>query len=143
MKRVEIILRLALAAVFVAAAVPKIADPAAFHDAILSYRLLPASLSAAVALWLPWLELCTGLALLWPRHRAAALGLMLALTVVFLAALGQAAWRELDIVCGCFGRPASVRGAAYLEYLGRDLALLLVTVWLLLRERNTHTAAGR
>ncbi|HLP06827.1 MAG TPA: MauE/DoxX family redox-associated membrane protein [Opitutaceae bacterium] len=140
MKLVDLILRLALAAVFVVAAVAKIADPAAFHDAILSYRLLPAPLTAAVALWLPWLELCAGLALLRPRHRDAALGLIFALTAVFLVALGQAAWRELDIVCGCFGRPASVRGAAYLEYLGRDLALLFVTVWLLRRERITRVA---
>ncbi|MFT3831677.1 MAG: MauE/DoxX family redox-associated membrane protein [Opitutaceae bacterium] len=142
MRLVAHIVRLALAALFVAAAIVKIADPAAFHDAIRTYRVLPAPLTAVVALWLPWLELCAGLALLWPRQRTAALWLILALTMVFLGALGQAAWRELDIVCGCFGRPAAVRGAAYLEYLGRDVALLLVTTWLLRREGSARPPAA-
>ena len=128
------LLRLALAGIFLAAAVVKIADPAKFHAAILTYRMLPDSVAAAVALWLPWFELCTGVAILWPRHRRAALWVVVALNLVFLAAIGQAAVRELDIVCGCFGRPASVRGAGYLPYLARDLAFLAAAAWLLRRE---------
>ena len=129
-------LRLALAVVFVGAALTKIADPASFHAAILTYRAIPESLVPALALWLPWVELCTGIALLWPRHRRAALWLVAVMNVAFLAALGQAAWRELDIVCGCFGRPAAVRGAGYFEYLARDIALLAAALWLLRRERS-------
>ena len=140
MKTLDWLLRLALATVFIGAALTKIADPAAFHAAILTYRAVPELLVPALALWLPWVELCTGLALLWPRHRRAALWLVVALNVVFLAALGQAAWRELDIVCGCFGRPATVRGAGYLKYLARDLALLAAAVWLLRRERTSRPA---
>ncbi len=137
MRQLDWLLRLGLAGVFIGAAVPKIADPAEFHAAILTYRMLPESVAALVALWLPWFELCTGAAVLWPRHRRAALWLMLALAGVFLAAIGQAWWRELDIVCGCFGQPATVRGAGYLPYLGRDLAFLAAAAWLLRRERTT------
>ena len=129
----DTLLRLALAGIFLAAAV-KIAEPAEFHAAIRTYRLLPELVAAGVALWLPWFELCTGVAILWSRHRRAALWVVVALNVVFLAAIGQAAFRGLDIVCGCFGRPASVRGAGYLPYLARDLAFLAVAVWLLRRE---------
>lgn len=143
MKTLDWLLRLALAGVFIGAALTKIADPAAFHAAILTYRALPEPLVPALALWLPWVELCTGIALLWPRHRRAALWLVAAMNVVFLAALGQAAWRGLDIVCGCFGRPADVRGAGYLKYLARDLALLVAAVWLLRRERPPSSAAGK
>lgn len=143
MKTIDWVLRLVLATVFIGAALTKIADPAAFHAAILTYRAVPELLVPALALWLPWVELCTGIALLWPRHRHAALWLVAAMTLVFLAALGQAAWRGLDIVCGCFGRPAAVRGAGYLKYLARDLALLAVTLWLLRRERPSRTAAGK
>ena len=137
------LLRLGLATVFIGAALTKIADPAAFHAAILTYRALPELIAPALALCLPWVELCTGIALLWPRHRRAALWLVAAMTLVFLAALGQAAWRELDIVCGCFGRPAAVRGAGYVKYLARDLAILGVTLWLLRRERPSRPAAGK
>ncbi len=134
MSTLATILRLALAGVFLAAAVVKIADPVKFHAALLTYRMLPDLVAAGLALWLPWFELCTGVAILWPRHSRAALWVVVALNVVFLAAIGQAAFRELDIVCGCFGRPASVRGAGYLPYLARDLAFLAAAVWLLRRE---------
>ena len=66
----------------------------------------------------------------------AALWLVAAMNVAFLAALGQAAWRELDIVCGCFGRPAAVRGAGYFGYLARGIALLAAALWLLRRGRS-------
>ena len=68
------------------------------------------------------------------------LWLVVALNVVFLAAIGQAAVRGLDIVCGCFGRPAAVRGAGYLPYLARDLAFLAAAAWLLWRERMATRA---
>ena len=140
MKTLDWLLRLALAGVFICAAILKIANPAAFHAAILTYRALPESLVPVLALWLPWVELCTGIALLWSSHRRAALWIVAALNIVFLAALAQAAWRGLDVVCGCFGRPASVRGAGYLEYLVRDLAFLLVAAWLLRREPSSLQA---
>jgi len=146
MKTIDWILRLGLAGVFIGAAVAKIADPADFHAAILTYRMLPEPLVPVFALWLPWFELCTGVAVLWSRHRPAALWLVVALNVVFLAAIGQAAVRGLDIVCGCFGRPAAVRGAGYLPYLARDLAFLAAAAWLLWRERwaaRTPKATGR
>ena len=134
MNTLDWILRLALAAVFATAAVTKIADPTAFHTAIQTYRMLPEILVPLLAVWLPWLELCTAGALLWPRHRRAALWIVLALSVVFLIAIAQAWWRGLDIVCGCFGRPATVSGPALREYLLRDLAFLATAGWLLLRE---------
>ena len=140
MKTFVLLLRLGLAAVFVAAAATKIADPAAFHRAILTYRILPDAAAAVAALWLPWFELCTGLALLWPRHRCAALWAVVSLAAVFLVALGQAAGRELDILCGCFGQPAVVRGRGYAIYLARDVVLLAAALWLLRREARPASA---
>ncbi len=137
MKTLDWLLRLALAGIFVAAAAVKIADPAKFHAALLTYRMLPDAVAPAVALWLPWFELCTGVAILWPRHRRAALWVVIVLNLLFIAAIGQAAIRELDIICGCFGRPATVRGAGYIQYLVRDLAFLAAGAWLLWRERQS------
>jgi uncharacterized membrane protein YphA (DoxX/SURF4 family) len=134
MKAFDWILRLALAAVFAGAAITKIADPAEFHAAIQTYRMLPEALVAPLAVWLPWLELCTAIALVWPRHRRAALWVIFALSIVFIVAIAQAWWRGLDIVCGCFGRPTTVSGPAFREYLLRDLAFLAAAVWLLARE---------
>ncbi len=56
--------QIALGAVFVAAALPKLADPPGFAEAIWNYQLAPAmAWSTRSALTLPWLELLCGLAL--------------------------------------------------------------------------------
>jgi len=130
------LLRAAVAATFGWAAVTKIADPGGFFAAILTYRSLPEAGALLLALWLPWAELTAAGAVFWPRHRRAALGLLFAFALMFLGALSQAWLRGLDINCGCFGRPALVRGPAYLRYLARDLVLLGTIAWLLWRDRR-------
>jgi putative oxidoreductase len=93
----------ALAAVFAYAAAAKVADPAAFAQAVGNYRLLPAGLAAPAALLLPWWELGAAAALLFPAWRRAGALLALALAAVFAAAVASALLRGLDISCGCFG----------------------------------------
>jgi len=96
------LLRWALGALFVAAAVSKLANPTVFLGDILAYRLpLPEALLRLTAVVLPWLELLCGLLVLAGAWRDAALSVMLALCVVFLAATGQAWARDLHIACGC------------------------------------------
>ena len=134
MKLIGWIARVAVAAVFIAAAIPKIVDPAAFFASIQSYRLIPDGAAAILAVWLPWLELGAALAIFPRRQRSGALWLLLALTSVFLVALGQAWLRGLDITCGCFGSTATVRGSAYLGYLFRDGLLAAAIAFLLWQE---------
>jgi uncharacterized membrane protein YphA (DoxX/SURF4 family) len=128
--------RIALGCVFVAAALPKLADPPGFAEAIWNYQLAPAWLIHPAALTLPWLELLCALALclgLWTRAAAAWLGTLL---LVFLAALSINLARHHPVDCGCFGTQASVRSAE--ERLGdmrwailRDLGLLVLAAQLL------------
>lgn len=56
--------RLVLAGVFIAASLPKLAQPLAFAQTVANYRLLPESAVTLTALALPWLELVAGGALL-------------------------------------------------------------------------------
>jgi uncharacterized membrane protein YphA (DoxX/SURF4 family) len=139
MKPFAWILRVAVAAVFITAATTKIVDPDAFVTSIRTYRLIPDGAAAIFAVWLPWLELCAALAIFPRRHRSGASWLLLALTFVFLAGLGQAWLRGLDINCGCFGSAAAVSGSAYSGYLLRDGLLVAVIAFLLWQERR---AAG-
>lgn len=120
--------RLLLAAVYLAAAWPKIADPAGFARSIFNYQLLPDALINPLALFLPWLELFAALALLavTPLRRGA-LQLIAAMTVVFIGAIASAMARGIDIDCGCFSTTGEGMRTGWL-HLVLDFALLALCV---------------
>ena len=132
MKVINFILRLILGGVFVAAGVLKIVNPAAFSTNIGNYRLLPHEWINLLAITLPWIEVVSGgmlIAGIWKRTNAFLITLML---VVFLAAIGQAIARNLNIDCGCFG---TVEGRKVgLVAIAQDFAMLAGALWLTLRE---------
>ncbi len=101
--RVEI----ALGALFVAAALPKILDPPAFAHMIYNYRMVPGGLVNVMALVLPWCELLAGLGLILGLLRGGASLLITASLVVFVAAIGFNLARGNAIICGCFDPTAS------------------------------------
>lgn len=124
-------LRLGMAAVFIAAALPKIAAPDLFALSVHNYQILPPWGVNALALFLPWLELLIGLCLglgLWSRASAL---FMAGLMVVFIIALVSAAARGLSISCGCFEVGEHAAGASTLVWAAlRDLGFLLASVLL-------------
>jgi hypothetical protein len=96
--------RFGFAALFTFAAIPKLADPAAFARDIEGFRLLPPLAVYLAALALPWMELLIAVVLLAvPRLRLGAWTFTVAFLAIFTVALGSAAARGLDIRCGCFG----------------------------------------
>ena len=104
--------RIGIGVVFLAAALGKIGDTAAFAGQIVNYRLLPIAPVNLLAITLPWIELLAGLALvLGVRARSGAV-IVLVLMAGFTVAVGSAWARGLDFECGCFGKAsASVIGA--------------------------------
>jgi uncharacterized membrane protein YphA (DoxX/SURF4 family) len=125
-----------LGAVFVVAALPKVADPPGFAKAIWNYQLFPGWMIHPAALVLPWLELLCGLALclgLWTRAAAAWLTVLL---LCFMAALSLNLARHHPVDCGCFETQAPPRSEA--ERLAdmkgailRDLGLLALAAQIL------------
>jgi len=128
--------QLALGAVFVAAAIPKILDPPAFAHRIYNYRLIPGAAVNALALVLPWIELLAGLALVvgfWKRTGAGIAG---ALLLVFVAALAINLARRNPVECGCFdvkseGKPRAELLADMRWTIARDAGLLLLVLQVL------------
>jgi uncharacterized membrane protein YphA (DoxX/SURF4 family) len=108
---IALLSRLLLGAVFVYASLHKIADPPAFAKIVWGYNLLPGALVNPFALYLPWLELLVGLALLagvWLRAAALVTG---GLLLVFLVAIAINLGRGLDFDCGCFSHtPGAAQG---------------------------------
>ena len=133
--------QIALGALFVAAALPKIADPPSFAHMIYNYRILPAGLINFTALTMPWVEILAGLALilgLWVRP---ARWLVAAMLVVFIIAISFNLWRDNAIDCGCFD--VSAAGKTHEEQIRdmwmvivRDIGMLLMVAQLWWAERN-------
>ena len=128
--KVIAVLRLAVAGVFLTAGAMKIWDFAHarsatpdFTIAIQHYELLPSpDLAVLLAIYLPWLEIIAALALCSRRLALGAAAAMLGMSAMFLAAIGSAWWRGLNIACGCFGKDEATTD--YRLLILRDLALL-------------------
>jgi putative oxidoreductase len=115
--------QIALGAIFVAAALPKIADPPSFAHMIYNYRILPAGLINLSALVMPWVEIVAGVCLIlgiWVKPARWIIGAMLA---VFMVAISINLLRGNAIDCGCFDLSAA--GKTYEERI-RDMWLVLV-----------------
>lgn len=98
-----LLLRAALAAVFVWAAVPKLIDPGEFASAIQNYRVVPESYVGVLAVLVPVFELAVALALLSATYQRGAALLAALMLAAFAVAMAQARARGIDLRCGCFG----------------------------------------
>jgi putative oxidoreductase len=118
--RVVLVAQIWIGLVFLAAALGKISDPAAFARQIHYFRLLPGGLENTVAIMLPWIELIASLSLLLRAHPRSGAIVTAGLMVMFVVVVAAALARGLDIECGCFGTSDASRvGAAkLLENLG-------------------------
>ena len=126
---IGLIARLALAGVFISAALPKIQDPVAFAASIEGFRFISGSWAMATAIVLPWLELAIAIGLLTPWLRRASAWTMALLLGLFIA-LHLSAWvRGLNINCGCFGESAG--SSDYHWLILRNLALLIASIFVL------------
>ena len=126
--RLQLVARLFLAGLFIAAGLPKLLAPQAFALVVFRYHLLPDDLINTVALLLPWLEICAALALLLPAWRPAGALWLAGLLGLATAAIALSLVRGLDIDCGCFTlRPG--RSHIGLWSLARNGALIALTLW--------------
>ena len=97
-----ILCRLVLGGIFIYASLDKIANPAEFAKAIGNYHVLPFGLENLLALFLPWLELITGILLIAGIMVDGATILIISMNIVFIFAISQALARGISIECGCF-----------------------------------------
>ncbi len=119
-----------LGGVFLYAAFPKLADPRPLIGIIWGYRILPPGPINLMAVYMPWMEILVGLALVTGFKRRAASLWALALLTMFIAALLINALRGVNVACGCFSTSAEDVHNAWLLVL-RDLPMWLGAVVLL------------
>ncbi|RJP90485.1 MAG: DoxX family membrane protein [Desulfobacteraceae bacterium] len=125
----SLLVRFALAAIFIFAGVPKIMDTASFAGAVYNYQLLPEALINLFAIILPWLEVIVGILLILGVWLPGAVIIYNGLLISFIAALIISSIRGLDISCGCFSTD-STHGIDLWTIL-RDASMLLASLYLL------------
>jgi hypothetical protein len=98
----ELLIRLAIALLFAAAAAHKLRGLAGFAETLAAYRVLPEWLARRAAWCIPCAELAAALALLWePRRLALALPAV-GLLLLYAGAMGvNLARGRRDLDCGC------------------------------------------
>ncbi len=114
---------------FIYAGVVKIIDPVEFARDIDNYKMMPWRLAVSLALYLPWLEIFCGLALITRVLYRGGVFIVTALMMVFIAASIAAKTRGLDVSCGCFGHASKYLNFSW--HLALDIALLigLIALW--------------
>lgn len=137
--------QIALGAIFVAAALPKISDPPSFAHMIYNYRILPGPFINITALVMPWAELLAGLALILGVWVRPARWLITAMLVTFMIAIAINLARNNAIDCGCFD--VSAAGKTHDEQIRdmwmvilRDAGMLLMAAQLWWAEKRAALA---
>jgi uncharacterized membrane protein YphA (DoxX/SURF4 family) len=131
--------RLVLGALWLAAGGGKVGDLAASVRAVHAYEILPYQASKVVGVALPFVEVALALLLLAGFAVRVAAAVSAGLLAVFVAGIGSVWARGLSIDCGCFGgggQLAAGESPQYLWEIVRDLGLLLVAGYLVLRPRS-------
>lgn len=116
------IARIIIALVFIYAGAEKISDPKSFSQAIYNYRLFPSEIINLFAITIPWLELISGILLLFGicvRENSAIIGTLL---FIFIVLILMSMIRGLDINCGCFGKGSPVGW----KKIGENLLMLIL-----------------
>ncbi len=103
MKHFTFVLRLVFGALFIWSGIAKIKDPIGFSDAVRNFEIIGDPYAVAVALYLPWLEVISGIAVMWDKLARSASFIITGMVAVFSILIVTAWIRGLDISCGCFG----------------------------------------
>ena len=133
--------QIALGIFFVAAALPKLADPPSFAHMVYNYRIVPGALINLMALTMPWIELLSGLALILGVWKEAARTIIALLLLTFIVAISINLTRNNAIDCGCFdvtaaGKTHEERIADMHFVVIRDLGMLLMCAQLWWAQRR-------
>lgn len=95
--------RVIIALVFICAGSIKISDPNTFSQAIANYKLTPIWAINFIAIALPWIEVISGVLLLFGISVKEVSIIILLSLIVFNTAIIINLFRGLNIDCGCFG----------------------------------------
>ena len=118
-----------LGSIFIGASVPKILNPGKFAEIVFNYQILPDIWINILAIVLPWLELVTGICLVFDFFAPGAVIVVNLLLMTFVCVLVYDLARGIDVRCGCFSTDIHAGPANFL-YIFRDLGFWIIGVFL-------------
>jgi uncharacterized membrane protein YphA (DoxX/SURF4 family) len=133
-----LVARLVTGGVWIVAGALKLPYPADSVRAVRAYDLLPEAVVPAVGHLLPVLEVVIGLCLVLGVLVRSSAVVSALLFVAFIIGISSAWARGLSIDCGCFGGGGEIPDAAakYPGEIARDVGLLALSAWLVVRPRS-------
>lgn len=106
--------------------------------ALNAYQLFPFPVVQVLSYVIPWAEVVFGALLILGLFTRISAIVSSLLFVAFIIGIAQAWARGLTLDCGCFGGGGEVDASetAYPQEIARDLGLLALSVWLIIRPRS-------
>ncbi|OGU27364.1 MAG: hypothetical protein A2057_10440 [Ignavibacteria bacterium GWA2_35_9] len=123
-KYLLLVIRIVTGFIFLYAGIEKISDAEGFARTINNYKLLPFSFTNMAALTLPWIEVTTGILLIFGIRVKENAFIISALLGIFIIAISISLLRGLNIDCGCFGTSSGIK-IGFLKLFENVLLLLL------------------
>lgn len=121
--------RVVLGFIFLYAGMEKIADPEGFARAISNYKLVPFSISNIIAVTLPWIEVVTGILIIFGIMVKENAFIVTSLLAIFTIAIIISLFRGLNIDCGCFGTATGTKIG--IQKLIENILLLIIGLHLI------------
>lgn len=124
-----LLIRVSIGFIFIYAGAEKISDTEAFAISISNYRLLPISTLNFFAITFPWLEIITGILLLFGIAVKENSTIIFVMLSIFTIAIIISLFRGLSIDCGCFGKGTPIGLLKLGENLLMIVGLLILIVY--------------
>ncbi len=131
---VVLVARIIVALMFIIVGIGKITHPDEFAREINNYQMLPLILINPLAIFLPWLELLTGLMILLGVQIRVNAIIVAAMLVVFTTAIIIAVAKGLSINCGCYSQIAAQKVG--IPKILENTALIIFSLILVFTENN-------
>src|SRR5690554_3953077 len=140
----SLVVRLAMAGILVAAAIPKIQDIPQSIRAVRAYQLLPEALVPFVGTMLPFVELALAVVLLIGAFTRTASVVWLLMMAAFLTGVIWAWATGLTIDCGCFGGGGEVEASEtnYPMHLMERIGFIALGTYLVIWPRSKFSVDG-
>lgn len=122
--------RCILGIVFIISGAIKISNPEGFAQSIIAYRIFPEFLINSIAIFLPWVELISGMLLLLGISVKENSLILIFLIISFILLVFYAILNNLNIECGCFGNKSELVG---LQKILQNFCLLFFGINLMLK----------